>query len=78
MNFKTLYEQFVVETVIIDVTLISFLNFCKERTTITVNDINTLIQVYKEGPQSISPKKKKRELENKVNNNFKVSSFYYL
>ena len=77
MKFKLLYEQYVTNNTNVNVNFISFLYFCKEHSVITVDDRNALTQAYKEGPKCISAKKKKKELENKVNNNFKVSSFYF-
>lgn len=72
MNFEKYYKQYIAEAKSADISLIEFLKFCKIRTTLTPDDRNTIIQIYKEGPKFIKRKNRKCEVESIINKNFKV------
>ena len=74
MSFKNLYSQYIDKSDITNISFIGFLKYCKVHTIITIDDRNSLTQIYKEGANKLSTtKKKKNAIDKAIKDNFNVS-----
>jgi hypothetical protein len=72
-KFESYFKQYINEAkTATEISLIKFLQFCKIQTRLTLDDKNTINQIYKEGAKFVKLRSKKLEVENIINKSFKV------